>query len=105
MLVMSGVTQMFPELSSERQQLTGLQTLCLFTSFLGENFPFSKIFVNPKQFDNKLEVIYTYRGIRFFQWSEDSRTVLYLQDKDGDENFHYMCIFLFYRSLFILWRD
>jgi len=30
----------------------------------------------------------TYRGIRFFQWSEDSKTILYLQDKDGDENFH-----------------
>ncbi|EME32120.1 acylamino-acid-releasing enzyme isoform 1 [Galdieria sulphuraria] len=30
----------------------------------------------------------TQRGIRFFQWSEDSRSILYLQDKDGDENFH-----------------
>jgi dipeptidyl aminopeptidase/acylaminoacyl peptidase len=28
------------------------------------------------------------RGIRGFLWSADSRNVLYLQDKDGDENFH-----------------
>jgi dipeptidyl aminopeptidase/acylaminoacyl peptidase len=28
------------------------------------------------------------RGIRTYQWAEDSRTLLYLQDNDGDENFH-----------------
>lgn len=28
------------------------------------------------------------RGIRVFQWAQDSKTVLYLQDSDGDENFH-----------------
>ncbi|HVP42284.1 MAG TPA: S9 family peptidase [Terriglobales bacterium] len=28
------------------------------------------------------------RGIRFFQWQFDSQHVLYIQDKDGDENWH-----------------
>jgi hypothetical protein len=28
------------------------------------------------------------RGIRRFFWAEDNRTLLYLQDTDGDENFH-----------------
>jgi dipeptidyl aminopeptidase/acylaminoacyl peptidase len=28
------------------------------------------------------------RGIRLFLWAEDNRTLLYLQDSDGDENFH-----------------
>ena len=28
------------------------------------------------------------RGIRFFAWAEDNRTLLYTQDNDGDENFH-----------------
>jgi dipeptidyl aminopeptidase/acylaminoacyl peptidase len=28
------------------------------------------------------------RGIRQYFWSEDGRTLLYLQDNDGDENFH-----------------
>jgi dipeptidyl aminopeptidase/acylaminoacyl peptidase len=28
------------------------------------------------------------RGIRQYQWAEDSKTLLYLQDNDGDENFH-----------------
>src|SRR5437868_6300398 len=28
------------------------------------------------------------RGIRIYLWAEDARTVLYLQDNDGDENFH-----------------
>ncbi|MBL8953492.1 MAG: S9 family peptidase [Myxococcaceae bacterium] len=28
------------------------------------------------------------RGIRQFLWAEDGKTVLYLQDNDGDENFH-----------------
>jgi len=28
------------------------------------------------------------RGIRSYQWAEDDRTLLYLQDADGDENFH-----------------
>ena len=28
------------------------------------------------------------RGIRRYFWAEDDRTVLYLQDNDGDENFH-----------------
>lgn len=28
------------------------------------------------------------RGIRQYRWAESSRTILYLQDNDGDENFH-----------------
>src|SRR5581483_984789 len=28
------------------------------------------------------------RGIRWFKWAQDSRTLLYTQDNDGDENFH-----------------
>jgi len=28
------------------------------------------------------------RGIRRYFWAEDSRTIIYLQDADGDENFH-----------------
>jgi dipeptidyl aminopeptidase/acylaminoacyl peptidase len=28
------------------------------------------------------------RGIRSFHWAPDGKTVLYLQDNDGDENFH-----------------
>ena len=32
------------------------------------------------------------RGIRQFQWAEDSRTLLYLQDSDGDENFHVFAV-------------
>ena len=28
------------------------------------------------------------RGIRTYEWAADDRTVLYLQDNDGDENFH-----------------
>mmetsp|Transcript_53638 Transcript_53638/g.130657 ORF Transcript_53638/g.130657 Transcript_53638/m.130657 type:complete len:692 (+) Transcript_53638:175-2250(+) len=32
------------------------------------------------------------RGIRQVLWAEDSQTILYLQDHEGDENFHlYMC--------------
>ncbi|MDX6768459.1 MAG: S9 family peptidase [Elusimicrobiota bacterium] len=28
------------------------------------------------------------RGIRVFLWAEDERSILYIQDKDGDENWH-----------------
>jgi dipeptidyl aminopeptidase/acylaminoacyl peptidase len=28
------------------------------------------------------------RGIRQYEWAQDDRTLLYLQDSDGDENFH-----------------
>lgn len=28
------------------------------------------------------------RGIRVFLWAEDERSILYVQDKDGDENWH-----------------
>ncbi|KAL3920564.1 MAG: hypothetical protein SGILL_003201 [Bacillariaceae sp.] len=32
------------------------------------------------------------RGIRAFQWAQDSRTILYRQDFEGDENFHLWAI-------------
>ncbi len=32
------------------------------------------------------------RGIRQFLWAEDSKAVLYLQDNDGDENFHVFAV-------------
>lgn len=32
------------------------------------------------------------RGIRIFQWAEDSATILYRQDFEGDENFHLWAI-------------
>jgi dipeptidyl aminopeptidase/acylaminoacyl peptidase len=32
------------------------------------------------------------RGIRMFQWAEDSTTILYRQDFEGDENFHLWAI-------------
>jgi dipeptidyl aminopeptidase/acylaminoacyl peptidase len=38
--------------------------------------------------DNKVVTADKKRGIRQFQWAEDNRTLLYLQDNDGDENFH-----------------
>jgi len=28
------------------------------------------------------------RGIRVFFWQEDSEHILYIQDRDGDENWH-----------------
>lgn len=28
------------------------------------------------------------RGIRFFSWAQDSRHILYIQDREGDENWH-----------------
>lgn len=34
----------------------------------------------------------TSRGIRFFLWAEDSKTILYQQDFEGDENFHLWAI-------------
>ncbi|KAL3935882.1 MAG: hypothetical protein SGBAC_008691 [Bacillariaceae sp.] len=32
------------------------------------------------------------RGIRNARWAEDSKTILYMQDKEGDENFHLWAI-------------
>ena len=32
------------------------------------------------------------RGIRSFKWAEDSTTILYLQDYEGDENFHIFAV-------------
>ncbi len=39
------------------------------------------------------------RGIRTFEWAEDSSTVLYLQDSDGDENFHVYAVDLAAKSV------
>lgn len=36
----------------------------------------------------------SHRGIRFFEWQLDSRALLYIQDKDGDENWHLFQSFL-----------
>jgi dipeptidyl aminopeptidase/acylaminoacyl peptidase len=38
--------------------------------------------------DAKLITADKKRGIRQYLWAQDNRTVLYLQDGDGDENFH-----------------
>ncbi len=38
--------------------------------------------------DDKAITNDTHRGIRQFFWSEDSAHILYMQDKDGDENWH-----------------
>jgi dipeptidyl aminopeptidase/acylaminoacyl peptidase len=38
--------------------------------------------------DKKMITADKKRGIRQYFWAEDDRTVLYLQDADGDENFH-----------------
>jgi dipeptidyl aminopeptidase/acylaminoacyl peptidase len=39
------------------------------------------------------------RGIRTFSWAEDSNTLLYSQDQDGDENFHLFAIDLSTRNV------
>ncbi|HAB17169.1 MAG TPA: hypothetical protein DCE44_12050, partial [Verrucomicrobiales bacterium] len=38
--------------------------------------------------DDKMVTADKKRGIRQYFWAEDNRTLLYLQDTDGDENFH-----------------
>ncbi len=38
--------------------------------------------------DDKVVTADKKRGIRQYQWARDNRTILYLQDNDGDENFH-----------------
>lgn len=38
--------------------------------------------------DDKIVTADKKRGIRQYHWAEDNRTLLYLQDNDGDENFH-----------------
>ncbi len=38
--------------------------------------------------DDKIVTADKKRGIRRYFWAEDNRTLLYLQDNDGDENFH-----------------
>jgi hypothetical protein len=38
--------------------------------------------------DDKVVTADKKRGIRRFFWAKNNRTLLYLQDSDGDENFH-----------------
>ena len=38
--------------------------------------------------DDKVVTADKKRGIRQYLWAEDGKTILYLQDNDGDENFH-----------------
>jgi dipeptidyl aminopeptidase/acylaminoacyl peptidase len=38
--------------------------------------------------DDKIVTADKKRGIRQYLWAQDSKTILYLQDNDGDENFH-----------------
>ncbi len=38
--------------------------------------------------DDKMVSADKKRGIRQFYWAEDNRTLLYVQDNEGDENFH-----------------
>lgn len=38
--------------------------------------------------DDKIVTADKQRGIRQYHWAKDNRTLLYLQDSDGDENFH-----------------
>src|SRR5262245_12143497 len=38
--------------------------------------------------DDKVVTADKKRGIRRYQWAEDNQTLLYLQDTDGDENWH-----------------
>lgn len=40
------------------------------------------------QTDDKAVTSDPKRGIRIYHWAQDSRTILYLQDSDGDENWH-----------------
>ncbi len=40
------------------------------------------------QNDDKIVTADKRRGIRQYFWAKDNRTLLYLQDSDGDENFH-----------------
>ncbi|KAJ1468082.1 hypothetical protein T484DRAFT_1856563 [Baffinella frigidus] len=37
----------------------------------------------PKQVTND-----THRGVRMYEWAKNNRHLLYMQDQDGDENFH-----------------
>ena len=38
--------------------------------------------------DDKMVTADKKRGIRIYSWARDNKTLLYLQDTDGDENFH-----------------
>src|SRR3954469_8003669 len=38
--------------------------------------------------DDKIVTAHTKRGIRQYTWAENSKVLLYLQDSDGDENWH-----------------
>ena len=49
-----------------------------------------QVWVQPLEGDAKAKVVTAdrKRGIRQYQWTEDGKGILYLQDTDGDENFH-----------------
>ena len=40
------------------------------------------------QEDDKVVTADKKRGIREYQWQQDSEHILYMQDRDGDENWH-----------------
>ena len=42
--------------------------------------------------DDRIVTADTYRGIRSAFWAEDSKTLMYMQDTGGDENFHLWAI-------------
>lgn len=69
-----------PELSPDGQRLSYLapdekQVLQVWVRTLGKK-------------DDRAVTADKGRGIRYQRWAEDGRTLLYLQDGDGDENFH-----------------
>ena len=51
--------------------------LNVFVQALGDEAPAAKQITND-----------THRGIRMFEWAKNNKCVLYLQDADGDENWH-----------------
>jgi dipeptidyl aminopeptidase/acylaminoacyl peptidase len=40
------------------------------------------------QEDDKVVTADKMRGVRYYQWQQDSEHILYIQDRDGDENWH-----------------
>jgi len=68
-----------------------------YLSFLGPNDEgVLNVFVRPTVDENndnaKMVTNDTSRGIRQYSWAPDSETILFLQDFEGDENFHLWAI-------------
>ena len=61
-----------------------------FLSWLAPVDGIMNIWVAPRQALGRAKPVTadTKRGIRFYGWSLDARSLLYVQDKDGDENWH-----------------